>query len=211
MGLREKGSGTAHPLDLCYGLKKRFLALTMSQYPKEFESTITLSDETKVLVRPELPTDTEMLWEMFSTLSPESLRFLVLPFTRERVERWTSSLNYDKALPILASVKEDGETRIVAAASLTFCEAEAFKHKAEFGITVHDRFQNKGLGTALTNYMIEIARKKGLRKVYLKVITENTRAIHVYEKCGFKVEARLKKENFVNGKYYDDYAMSIFL
>jgi len=183
----------------------------MSQYPKEYENTITLSDETKVFVRPELPTDTEMLWEMFSTLSVESLHFLVLPFTRERVEHWTSNINYDKILPILALAKENNKTRIVAAASLGFSEADAFRHKAEFGITVHDSFQNKGLGTTLTKYMLEIARRKGLRKVLLKVITENSRAIHVYEKCGFKVEARLEKENLVNGKYYDDYIMSIFL
>jgi len=183
----------------------------MFQYPKEYEKTIRLFDGTKVFVRPELPTDTEMLWEMFSTLSNESLRFLVLPFTRERVERWTSSINYEKTLPINALVKEDNETRIVANASLIFFEADAFRHKAEFGITVHDRLQNKGLGTAFTRHMLEIARRKGLRKVSLKVITENSRALHVYKKCGFKVEAKLLKENFVKGKYYDDYVMSIFL
>jgi len=183
----------------------------MSQYPKEYEKKITLSDGTTVFFRPELSTDTEMLWEMFSTLSDESLRFLVLPFTRERVERWTNTINYDKNLTILALIEENGKTRIIASASLVFSEAEAFKHKAEFGITVHDRFQNKGLGTALTKYMLEIARKKGLRKVTLKVITENSRAIHVYEKCGFKFDAKLEKENFVNGRYLDDYIMSIFL
>jgi len=183
----------------------------MSQYPKEFEKKMTLSDGTKVFFRPELATDTEMLWEMFSTLSEKSLLFLVLPFTRERVERWTSNINYDKNLTILALVEEGNETRIVASASLVFLEAETFKHKANFGVTVHDHFQNKGLGTALTRHMLEIARKKGLQKVSLKVITENDRAIHVYEKCGFKIEAKLEKENFVNGTYYDDYIMSIFL
>jgi len=183
----------------------------MFQHPKEYKKTITLSDETQVIFRPELPTDTEMLWEMFSTLSEESLRFLVLPFTRERVERWTSSINYDKVLPILALVKEKNETRIVASASLGFFDADAYKHKADFGITVHDRFQNKGLGMALTKHILEIARKKGLRKVSLKVLTENSRAIHVYGKCGFKIEAKLEKEDFVNGEFYDDYIMSIFL
>lgn len=183
----------------------------MTQYPKEYENTITLSDGTKVFGRPELPTDTEMLWEMFSTLSQESLRFLVIPFTRERIEIWTSNLNYDKALPILAVVQQANKTRIVASASLVFFEASAFRHKAEFGITVHDDFQNRGIGTALTKHMLNIASKMRLRKVFLKVMTENTRAIHVYEKCGFKVEAKLKKENFVNGKYCDDYVMSAFL
>lgn len=183
----------------------------MSQYPKEFEKSIMLVDGTRVFLRPELSTDTEMLWQMFSTLSHDSLRYLVLPFPRERVEKWTSSINYDKALPILAVVKEPDETRVVASASLVFNEADAVRHKADFGITVHDDFQNKGLGTALTKYVIEIARKKKLKKVSLTVITENKRAIHVYEKCGFKIEAKLKRENLIDGKLYDDYIMSIFL
>jgi len=183
----------------------------MVKYPKKYEKTVTLNNGTALLFRPELPTDTEMLWEMFSTLSEESLRFLVLPFTRERVERWTININYDKTLPILGLVKENKTSRIVAAANLTFFEADAFKHKAEFGITVHDDFQNKGVGTALTKHMLNIAKKKRLRKVTLKVIAQNKRAIHVYEKCGFKIEARLEKENFVNARYLDDYIMSVFL
>lgn len=182
----------------------------LSVYPKECEKTIRLDDGTTVFFRPELPTDTEMLWGMFSTLSKKSLRFLVLPFPRERVERWTSNIDYDRALPILAVVQQEKKKRIVSTASLGFFEAEAYKHKAEFGITVHDDFQNRGIGTALTRHMLDIAKKKGLRKVFLKVLTQNKRAIHMYEKCGFKIEAKLKEENFINGKYYNDYVMSIF-
>lgn len=183
----------------------------MSEYPKEYEKTVTFDDGTIVYFRPELATDTEMLWEMFSTLSKESLRFLVMPFPRERIERWTSNIDYDRALPILAVVQQGKKTRVVATASLGFFEADAYKHKAEFGITVHDDFQSKSLGTVLTEYMLSIAKKKRLRKVFLKVVAENKRAIHVYQKCGFKIEAKLKEDNFVDGKYYDDYIMSIFL
>lgn len=183
----------------------------MSRYPDEYEKTITLLDGTKVFLRPELSMDTEMLWEMFSTLSRESLRFLGRGFTRERIQRWTSNINYDQALPILGLVKEKGKNRIVASATLNFYAEPVFKHKAGFGITVHDDYQNRGLGTALTEYMLEIAKIKGIRKVFLRVLTENEKAVHVYEKCGFKIEARLREEHFVDGKYYDDYVMSIFL
>ena len=183
----------------------------MTNYPKEYQKTTTLSDGTQVLLRPELPTDTEMLWQMFSTLSETSLRFLVNPFPRERIEHWTSNINYEKALPVLAIVEEAGNPRIVGVASLEFHNTPAEKHKAEFGITVHDSYQNKGLGATLTRHMLAIARKKKLRKVTLCVLTANKRAIRVYGKCGFKIEAKLRKESFVKGRYYDDYVMSIFL
>ena len=94
---------------------------------------------------------------------------------------------------------------------MSFNQAEALRHKAVLGLTVHDDYQNLGLGTAMTKHLLEIAGKKGLKKVFLLVNTDNIRAIHVYEKCGFQIEATLKKEHYRNGQFGDDYRMAIFL
>ncbi len=180
-------------------------------YPKEWEGKVVLRNGQRVFLRPELSSDTEMLWEMFSTLSKESLDNLVEPFTRERVEGWTSNIDYDKHLPILALVQEGKRERIIGSATLSFHSTEANRHKAELGITVHDDYQNLGLGTILINHLLNIARKKGLKKVYLLVNTSNSRAIHVYERCGFKIEARLEKEHLLEGKLEDYFRMATFL
>ena len=172
---------------------------------------VTLKNGRVVFLRPESSTDTEMLWEMFSTLSEATLSNLVLPFSRERIERWTSNVDYEKNLPILALIKEEGKQRIISTASLSFNSAEAFKHKAELGVTVHDDHQNMGLGTAMVNHLLATARKKGSKKVFLLVNTGNARAIHVYERCGFQIEAKLIKEHYRNGQLGDDYRMAIFL
>ncbi len=192
---------------LFYGVE----AFCMLECPEEWGKSVNLKNGQPVFLRLELSTDTEMLWEMFSTLSETSLNNLVLPFTRERIERWTSNIDYDKNLPILALIKEEGKQRIIGTASLSFNSAEAFKHKAELGITVHDDYQNIGLGTVMVHHLLEIARKKGLKKVYLLVNTDNARAIHIYEKCGFQTEAKLIKEHSRNGQLGDDYRMAIFL
>lgn len=183
----------------------------MPSYPKEWEKEIILKNGVRVLLRPELAIDTEMLWEMFSTLSKASLENLVLPFNRERIEGWTSNIDYDKVLPILALIKEGKRQRVVGSASLHFRSAAVLKHKAELGITVHDDYQNMGLGTAMINHLLGIAREKELKKVYLLVNTENARAIHLYEKCGFKTEARLRMEYYYNGRFRDEYRMAVFL
>ena len=173
---------------------------------------VQLKDGTKVLLRPEVKTDLEMLWNMYSTLSEESLRFLLGPITRKRIEDWIENLDYDKVLPILAVVRnESGRDIVVASATLSFSEREVFKHKAEFSIVVHDDYQDKGLGTQLTQHMIDIAREKGLKKVSLNVFTNNERAIHIYKKCGFKIEGLLEKEHYKDGEYSDDYLIAILL
>lgn len=78
---------------------------------------------------------------------------------------------------------------------------------------MHNDYQNLGLGTAMTRHMIEIARSKGLKKIYLTVVTENRCAIRVYENCGFKVESSLERDhyNYIAGDYGDDYIMSLQL
>lgn len=182
----------------------------MSRYPKEWERNVVLKNGHQVLLRPEISTDTEMLWGMFSTLSEASLNNLVLPFTRERIEGWTGNIDYDKNLPILALI-EEGEQRIIGSASLSFNSAEALRHKAELGITVHDDYQNLGLGKAMVKHLLDIARKKGLKKVYLFVNTDNSRAIWLYKKCGFEIEATLKKEFYRRGKFGDHHRMAIFI
>ena len=112
---------------------------TTGSLPEGWTKRVGLRGEREVLLRPEKAPDLEMIWEMYSTLSEESLRYLPIPFTRERVESWIENLDYDRVLPLLALIKEDEETeRVVAGATLSFSPIQAFRHKAEFGITVHD-------------------------------------------------------------------------
>ncbi len=148
---------------------------------------------------------------MFSTLSEKSASNLLPPFTRERVEGWTSNINYNEVLAIVAVIEEKNEQRIIGSASLEFNPQETLKHKAELGITVHDNYQNMGIGTALLNHLIDVARMKRLSKVWLHVSIDNDRAVHVCKKVGFTIEGKLCKESYVNDKYRNDYRMAIFL
>lgn len=180
-------------------------------YPKKWEKELTLKSGAKVSLRPELPTDTEMLWRMFSTLAEASLSNLVPPFTRERVEGWTRNIDYDKVLTMVSVVGKGGRDHIIGSASLSFNPQEIYKHKAELGIAVHDDYQNMGVGTAMMRHLLHIAKMKKIIKVYLHVNTDNKRAIHVYKKLGFKIEGRLRKERCDDGQFGDEYRMAIFV
>ena len=68
-----------------------------------------------------------------------------------------------------------------------------------------------GIGTALLNHLIGVARMKKLSKVWLQVSTDNDRAINVYKKAGFEIEGKLSKESCIDGKYRDEYRMVLFL
>ncbi|HXX88250.1 MAG TPA: GNAT family protein [Candidatus Acidoferrum sp.] len=180
-------------------------------YPSEWEKAFILKDRKRVDFRPVQSGDTEMLWKMFTTLSEKTVSNLVPPFTRERIERWTSNIDYDKVLTIVAVIEEKNEQRIVGSVSLGFNEREVFRHKGELGIAVHDDYQNMGVGSAMLKHMLDIARMKKLTKVSLSVDTVNDRAVHIYEKAGFEIEGKLREEKYYKGQYSDEYRMAIFL
>lgn len=60
------------------------------------------------------------------------------------------------------------------------------KHVGEIGISVAPQFRSEGIGTILMQALIDEAKKKGLRMLYLHCFENNTGAIHLYEKLGFK-------------------------
>jgi putative acetyltransferase len=180
-------------------------------YPAEWETSFRAKNGKLLLFRPKESSDTEMLWEMFSTLSEASISNMVPPFTRERIEGWTRNINFDDVLTIVAVAEERGKQRIVGSASLKFYPQEVCKHKAEFSVAVHDDYQNVGVGTAMLNHFLGIARKKKLTKIFLTVNTSNLRAIHVYRKAGFQIEGILRDEIRLNGRYLNEYRMALFL
>jgi ribosomal protein S18 acetylase RimI-like enzyme len=177
-------------------------------YPASWEKAFVAKNGEAIQFRPKQATDIEMLWAMFSTLSEATVSNLIPPFTRERVEGWTKDIDYSKVLAIVAVT---GDGRIVANASLQFNPQEVLRHKAELGITVHDSCQNLGIGTALLEHLLGIAKEKGLKKVHLTVRIDNNRAIHFYSKFGFEIEGTFQKETCLNGVFIDDYRMALFL
>ncbi len=68
----------------------------------------------------------------------------------------------------------------------------------ELGVVITAQMQEKGYGTeaipAMVRYGMEIL---GLRRIFLKVYPDNARAIHVYEKCGFREYDRNDKDVFM--------------
>ena len=59
-------------------------------------------------------------------------------------------------------------------------------HRAELGITVLKSEWNKGLGSRLLKMAIEYVKSHGIEIINLEVRSDNFRAIHVYEKFGFR-------------------------
>ena len=80
-------------------------------------------------------------------------------------------------------------------------------HVGGIAIGIHRKYRNIGIGTRLMKSLISQAKTMNLKILTLEVYSTNKRAIHVYEKLGFKETGRIPKGLFRNGKYIDQVVM----
>lgn len=75
------------------------------------------------------------------------------------------------------------------------------------GLAVADEARGKGVGRALVRAAVEEARRRGARRLTLRVLGHNAPARRLYEAEGFAVEGVLPEEFLLDGKYVDDVFM----
>ena len=83
---------------------------------------------------------------------------------------------------------------------------------SELGIVFGDiNIKGKGYGKESMKILLNYAFKfLNLRKISLKVIILNERAIFLYKELGFLEEGRLKRHDYCDGEYNDVIIMSLF-
>ncbi|ACQ67426.1 spermidine acetyltransferase [Candidatus Williamhamiltonella defendens] len=90
-------------------------------------------------------------------------------------------------------------------------EINHLHRRAEFFIVIDPAYEGKSFATIATKLVMKHAFSVlNLYKLYLIVDKDNQKAIHIYEKLGFKKEGELKEEFFVDGEYRTAIRMCIF-
>ncbi|WIV54508.1 GNAT family N-acetyltransferase [Amycolatopsis nalaikhensis] len=79
------------------------------------------------------------------------------------------------------------------------------------GLAVDPDRQRLGIARRLVDAAVAEARRRGARKLTLRVLGHNTAARRVYERCGFVVEGVLRGEFRVDGADVDDVLMACAL
>ena len=170
-------------------------------------SNVKLRDGRTVQIRLFQPEDKEKLVAMYEALSNDAVRWGMSPYTRERLEEgWFKNLQN-----ITAMVAFHGD-KIVGHAQIFKSPHPRRKGIAELLTYIHQDFHNVGLGTAMLAKLIELARREGLHRIGLRVVADNKRAVHLYQKMGFKIEGVMKDAYFgEDGKYHDELIMGLLL
>jgi len=165
---------------------------------------VRLKDGREVTVRFLTLEDKERLVEMFSSMSDEALKWGMPPYTKEVIERWMS--NFQNLIPLVA----EHNNRLVGYAWIYKYAHMRLRGTSDLAMYIHQDFQNIGLGTAMLNQLLQLAKRESVHRIGLHVIADNQIAVHLYEKFGFRVEGVMKDAYLgADGKYHDEIVMGI--
>lgn len=129
-------------------------------------------------------------------------------FSKIEIQNSFQSLGQDSGRVGFAIVTQEGDHLVgdVALNEMVFPN----NRDANFRIAIFDEYVGQGYGSEATKLMLDYGFGiLNLHRIELDVYSINERAIHVYEKLGFKREG-VKRENwYYDHKYYNSVVMSI--
>jgi acetyltransferase len=179
---------------------KPYSHLSISPYPKEYVREFRMKNGKNALFRPIKPEDEPLEAEMLANTSNQSQYFRFFgpmpKVTHEMLIRYTQ-IDYDREIAIMAEVEEEGEPKMAAVVRLVL---DTMENKAEYAILVADPWQNQGLGSAMTDYILEIALRRGIDKIYANVLNMNEYMIGLFKKKDFAFQKVDLESSYVEKK-----------
>ena len=168
-------------------IRKPYSHLVISPYPEKYTKAVLLRSGQVASLRPIRPEDEPLEAQMLENISQQSLYFRFFGFVpqvnHDLLTRFTH-IDYDREMAIIAEVEEAGVKKMAAVVRII---ADAWGEAAEYAILVADPWQQQGLGGQMTDYIIDIAREKGIKKLYASVLAANKGMITLFEKKGFSI------------------------
>ena len=160
--------------------------LAIRPYPVRYQKRITLNDGGQFDLRPIRPEDEPQLVDFHHTLSERSVYFRYFHWMkleqRTEHERLTRMcfIDYDRQMAFVA--EPAGSNEIAGVGRLVKSHTG---DEAELAVIVSDRYQKRGIGTALVRQLVDFARDEKLQRITATVMFQNRAMQKVFERGGF--------------------------
>jgi len=161
--------------------------LLLHPYPDKLIKKSKLNDGTPIILRPIKPEDEPLWLDLLSSCSKESIysRFRYnFNFDSHEVATQFCYIDYAREIGIVAEIEEKGKKKLIAVGRLI---SDPDLTTVEYAILITDAFQKRELGTILTTYCEEIAKKWKMKRIFAETTKDNKAMIAVFKKLGFEV------------------------
>lgn len=147
-------------------------------------------DGLKCHIRAVRPTDETMLRDLFYNLSESSVYFRYFSPKRsmphKNVQTYVN-LKEDEGVSLVVTIGPRENRRMIAEARYMIEQGEGF---ADTAFMVDENYHGRGIASFLLNYLIEIAKERGLKGFKADVLFSNQPMLKVYEKVPYKIVKR---------------------
>ena len=157
-------------------------SLPNADYPRWSE---TLQDRSHVLIRPIHKQDRSAERTFIEQLSPEARRYRFLGQVRhpsDRLIEQFTDIDYVHEVAFVAVVPEDSQEKIIGVSRYS---TDQDGLNCECAVTVSDDWQKKGVGTLLMKHLIEVARARGIQRMFSIDSAENQQMKELVHHLGF--------------------------
>lgn len=181
------------------------------KYPKDY---ITGKNGIRYCLRSPEPEDSEEMIAYLKATAAETEFGLSYPeelaFSVKDEEKFITQYSEDRGSIMIAVYRDD---RLVGNASLScVMEKKKTQHRATFGMAILKSEWGQGLGKTILSELVTFAKQAGYEFLELEVAANNTAAVSLYKKLGFKVYGeRPYSLKLKNGTYYDELLMVLEL
>ena len=121
----------------------------------------------------------------------------------DQFKRRLALMEKGEVLRLVAEV----EGKVIAGSELRKRSGHS-RHVGNIGVGIRRGYRDIGIGTEIMRALTAHAKTMGLEMIDLAVASSNKRAIHVYEKVGFKETGRIPRFYYRDGKYFDEVIMA---
>lgn len=160
----------------------------------KYEAAERLRDGRQVTIRALRPGDREGLLEAVANSSTRSLyRRFFSPKRKFTEAEIAFFLNVDfvEHLALVAIVHDEVRPTIVGGARCIVVQPG----RAEVAFAIVDKYQGRGLGAALMQHLVHVARQAGIKELVAEVLADNSSMMAVFKRSGLPLSA--KQENGV--------------
>ena len=165
-----------------------------ANYPIKLSTMKTFKDGLELKIRPVRASDEDMMRRLFYKFSDEAKYYRyftnVKVMPHKNMQKYLS-VDYENIMSIVAVLERGNTERIVAEARYA---ADPNAGASEMAYLVDEEYQGKGISTFMAEYLIKIAKDKGIKKLTASVLSQNQKMLTVFEKLSVKPKKHFEGE-----------------
>lgn len=163
------------------------------RYPLSLEKLETFKGVLEIKFRPIKASDEDMMRRLFYQFSDESkyLRYFsnIRTMPHRQMQKYVN-IDYKNTLSIVGLIRNWGTEQIIAEGRYSY---DSEDDSYEMAFIVDEDFQGKGIATFLLNYLITIAKDRGIKRLSANVLPQNNKMLGVFNKADAEVTTHFEE------------------